>query len=88
VSDSVRSITRTQLEPHIAHRAGRNNWLLAGSLRAGKRVPTVMSLIQSARLNGLDHWVYLKDVLERLPTHPAHWAVDLLRHRWSAAAVA
>lgn len=65
---------------------GRNNWLFAGSLRAGKRAATVMSLIQSARLNGLDPWVYLKDVLERLPTHPAHRAEELLPHRWSAPA--
>lgn len=58
----------------------------AGGLRAGKRAAAVMSLIQSARLNGLDPWVYLKDVLERLPTHPAHRAADLLPHRWSATA--
>lgn len=32
---------------------GRNNWLFAGSLRAGKRAAAVMSLIHSARLNGL-----------------------------------
>ena len=32
----------------------RNNWLFAGSLRAGQRGAAVMSLIQSARLNGHD----------------------------------
>jgi transposase len=31
---------------------GRNNWLFAGSLRAGKRGAAIMSLIQSAKLNG------------------------------------
>ena len=31
---------------------GRNNWLFAGSLRAGKRAAAVMSLVHSARLNG------------------------------------
>ncbi|MGL4408639.1 MAG: hypothetical protein ACRCTU_09635 [Zoogloea sp.] len=30
---------------------GRKNWRVAGSLRAGKRVAAIMSLIQSARLN-------------------------------------
>ena len=49
---------------------GRSNWLFAGSLRAGKRAAAVMSLIQSARLNGHDPYRYLKDVLERLPTQP------------------
>jgi hypothetical protein len=31
---------------------GRKNWLFAGSLRAGKRAAAIMSLIQSAKLNG------------------------------------
>ena len=39
---------------------GRNNWLFAVALRAGKRAAAVMSLVQSARLNG--HDPYLKDV--------------------------
>lgn len=30
-----------------------------------------MSLIRSAQLNGHDPYVYLKDVLDRLPTHCA-----------------
>ena len=33
---------------------GRKNWLFAGSLRAGQRAAAVMSLIQSAVLNGHD----------------------------------
>jgi transposase len=66
---------------------GRSNWLFAGSLRAGKRAAAVMSLIQSARLNGHDPYRYLKDVLERLPTHPASRIGDLLPHSWTAAAI-
>jgi transposase len=37
---------------------GRNNCLFAGSLRAGKRAAAIMSLIQSARLNGHDAFAY------------------------------
>ncbi len=33
---------------------GRKNWLFAGSLRSGQRAANVMTLIQSAKLNGLD----------------------------------
>ena len=33
---------------------GRNNWLFAGSDRAGRRAAVIMSLIQPARLHGLD----------------------------------
>jgi transposase len=61
---------------------GRNNWLFAGSLRAGKRAAAVMSLVHSARLNGHEPYAYLKDVLERLPTHPASRIKELLPHRW------
>ena len=61
---------------------GRNNWLFAGSLRAGKRAAAVMSLIQSAKLNGHDPYAYLKDVLTRLPTQRASQIHELLPHRW------
>jgi transposase len=61
---------------------GRSNWLFAGSLRAGRRAAAVMSLIQSAKLNGHDPYRYLKDVLERLPTQPASRLEELLPHRW------
>jgi len=64
---------------------GRNNWLFAGSLRAGKRAAAIMSLVHSARINGLDPHVYLKDVMERLPTQPASRIGELLPHRWTPA---
>jgi transposase len=65
---------------------GRKNWLFAGSLRAGKRAAAIMSLVQSAKLNGHDPYAYLKDILKRLPTHPARQIDDLLPHNWTAAA--
>lgn len=61
---------------------GRQNWLFAGSLRAGKRATAVMSLIHSAKLNGLDPYAYIRDVLERLPTQPASRIDKLLPHCW------
>ena len=67
---------------------GRNNWLFAGSLRAGKRAAAVMSLIHSARLNGHDPYGYIRDVLERLPTQPASRIEELLPHRWRPEASA
>ena len=65
---------------------GRQNWLFAGSLRAGKRAAAVMSLIHSAKLNGLDPYAYLRDVLERLPTQMNSDLSSLLPHRWGRAA--
>jgi transposase len=63
---------------------GRANWLFAGSLRAGQRAAAIMSLIRSAQLNGHDPYVYLKDVLNRLPTHRADDIAQLLPHRWAS----
>ena len=50
---------------------GRRAWLFVGSELAGQRAAIVMSLLQSAKLNGHNPHAYLQDVLERLPTHPA-----------------
>ncbi|MBN9428867.1 MAG: IS66 family transposase [Burkholderiales bacterium] len=61
---------------------GRSNWLFAGSLRGGQRAAAVMSLSQSARLNGHDPYAYLRDVLQRLPTQPNSRIGQLLPHRW------
>ena len=61
---------------------GRKNWLFAGSLRSGQRAANIMTLIQSAKLNELDPYAYLSDVLKRLPTHKVTQIEELLPHRW------
>jgi transposase len=63
---------------------GRSNWLFAGSLRSGQRAANIMSLIQSAKINGLNPQAYLKDVMERLPTQRASEIDALLPHNWKA----
>ena len=63
---------------------GRKNWLFAGSLRSGQRAAVIMSLIQSARLNGVDAFAYLSDVLRRLPTHKDKDIDELLPHVWQS----
>ena len=62
---------------------GRKAWLFCGSELAGQRAAIVMSLVQSAKLNGHDPWAYLRDVLERLPSHPNNRIDELLPHRWT-----
>jgi transposase len=64
---------------------GRSNWLFAGSLRSGKPAAAIMSLIQSARMNGHDPYANLKDLLTRLPTRRASEIGQLLPHRWAPA---
>ena len=66
---------------------GRKNWLFVGSQQAGERAAVMMSLIESAKLNGHDPWAYLKDVFERLPTLKARDLAQLLPHNWRPANV-
>jgi transposase len=61
---------------------GRKNWLFVGSQQAGERAAVLMTLIESAKLNGHDAWAYLKDVLTKLPTWPNNRLQELLPHRW------
>jgi hypothetical protein len=53
-----------------------------GSQQAGERAAGVLSLIESAKLNGHDPWAYLKDVFERLPTLKQRDLAQLLPHNW------
>ena len=53
-----------------------------GSQQAGERAAVVLSLIESAKLNGHDPWAYLKDVFERLPTLKQRDLAHLLPHSW------
>jgi transposase len=64
---------------------GRKNWLFVGSQVAGERAAVLMSLIESAKLNGHDPWAYLKDVFERLPTLKNRDLAQLLPHNWQPA---
>ena len=64
---------------------GAKNWLFIGSELAGQRAAVVMSLVQSAKLNGLEPWAYLRDVLARIHSHPSQRIDELLPHRWRPA---
>lgn len=57
---------------------GRSNWLFAGSLAAGQRAARIMSLLETARLNGLEPYGWLKSVLSRLPEWPEERLHELL----------
>ncbi|MBV8361351.1 MAG: transposase domain-containing protein [Deltaproteobacteria bacterium] len=42
----------------------------------------VQSLIASCRLQGIDHYTYLVDVLQRIDTHPAFEVHLLIPRLW------
>jgi len=64
---------------------GRKNWLFAGSPRGGERAAVIYSLITTCKLLGIEPFAYLRDVLERLPTHPAERIAELTPRKWLAA---
>lgn len=62
---------------------GRNNHLFAESNGGAARWATVCSLIETAKLNGVEPFAYLKDVLQRmLDGHPITRLDDLLPWNW------
>lgn len=50
---------------------GRKNWLFCWTEVGAQYVGIVQSLLASCRLQGLDPYVYLVDVFQRIDTHPA-----------------
>jgi transposase len=86
LNDGAVAIDNNHLERQTKPWAmGRRAWMFVGSELAGQRAAIVMSLVQSARLNGHDPWAYLRDVLQRLSTQRASQIEDLLPHRWQPA---
>jgi transposase len=63
---------------------GRKNWLFAGSDKGGERAAAILSLIETAKLNGLDPEAYLREVLTRIADHPINRIDELLP--WNVAA--
>ncbi|MDF2972582.1 MAG: transposase, partial [Microvirga sp.] len=64
---------------------GRRNWTFTGSDRGGERAAAIYTLIESAKLNGIDPQAWLADVLARLPDHPAKRIGELLPWNWHTA---
>src|SRR5246500_843328 len=61
---------------------GRKNYLFAGSDAGRRRAAAIYSLIESAKLNGLNPQHYIADVLARIADHPARRIAELLPWNW------
>jgi transposase len=80
---------RLDLDNGVAERAirplavGRRNWLFIGGDGGIPAASLLLSLVASAKQHGLNPWLYLRDVLTRLPARPPNSDVsDLLPDRW------
>ena len=62
---------------------GRKNWLFAGSDTGGETLARAMTLIESAKMNGLDPQAYLADVLDRINDHKINRLHELLPWNWA-----
>ncbi len=69
LDDGARPIDNNRIENAIRPIAlGRKNWLFAGSEQAGRRAAAIMSLLATAKANGIEPHAWLTDTLMRLPT--------------------
>jgi transposase len=75
---------RIEIDNNAAERAlrgvslGRKNYLFMGSDAGGERAAAIYSLVETAKLNGIDPEAYLRDVLTRIADHPINRIDELL----------
>jgi transposase len=61
---------------------GRKNWLFCGSDRGGRTAATMLSLTASCKAFHVDPFAYVRDLLNRVSTHPHSRIDELLPDRW------
>ena len=64
---------------------GRKNWLFAGSEAGGRRAATLYSLTVGCWELGIDPFVYLTDVLQRIGSTPSSRIAELTPRGWAAS---
>jgi hypothetical protein len=66
----------------------RKNFLFLGSDAGGERAAVIYTVLQSAKLNGLDPEAYLADVIDRMAKgHPINRLSELLPWNWTKAEI-
>lgn len=80
-----------EIDNNIAERAmrsiaiGRKNWLFAGSKAGGERAAAIYSVIETAKLNGIEPQAYIADVIEKIAGGwPASRWDELMPWNWTA----
>jgi len=63
---------------------GRKNWMFAGSDAGGETMADAMTIIETAKMSGLNPEAYLADVLARIADHIYPRLDELLPWKWAA----
>ena len=63
---------------------GRKNWLFWGSETGGRTAAVLTSVTATCKRHGINPWLYLRDVLTRLPACPPELLPTLLPDAWAA----
>jgi transposase len=64
---------------------GRRNWTFLGSDNGGRTAAILTSLTTTCKRLGIDPFEYLRDVFQRISTHPRNRLDELLPNEWKAA---
>jgi len=64
---------------------GRKNWLFFGSDNGGRTATVLSSFVTTCKRLGIDPFTYLRDIFERISTHPAGRLAELLPNQWRGA---
>jgi transposase len=64
---------------------GRKNYLFFGSDVGGETAAVLYTFTQTCQALGVEPWRYLREVLERLPSHPPERLAELLPDEWARA---
>lgn len=61
---------------------GRRNWLFAGADTGAETLARALTVIETAKMNGLDPQAYLADILDRIHEHKNNRLDELLPWNW------
>jgi len=83
---------RVAIDNNAAERAikpvviGRKNFLFAGSDAGGETLASAMTIVETAKFNGLDPQAYLADIFARIHDHKINRIDELLPWNWKPVA--
>lgn len=82
---------RLQIDNNLVENAirpvaiGRKNYLFAGSHEGARRAAMLYSFLGTCKINHINPFEWLRDILSRIPSHSVNKLEELLPHNWASA---